>query len=200
MSLRLRQASHCLALLLLPALAPGFSRAVPRPRTTPGPEAAIQTRHLPQPYLRVVGAPPLRFVEVTPPADPITRMPPPGTPVAPTDNPTAELEPSTEATADVSTEPGVATEVAETMPAARPLPTTVVPATRVEPEPASRGPAPILPDDTRPSLQPEDFLPFFQLPGTGGLSGEVNVITRMPAQAPAPPALPPSSAIYRQTP
>ena len=200
MSLRLRQASHCLALLLLPALAPGFSRAVPRPRTTPGPEAVVQTRHMPQPYLRVVGAPPLRFVEVAPPADPIMRMPTSGTPTGLAGNSSAELEPSPEVPADVSVESTPATEVAETMPAARPLPTTVAPATRVEPEPVYRGPAPILPDDTRPSLQPEDFLPFFQLPGTGRLSGEVNVITPMPAQAPGSPALPPSSATYRQTP
>ena len=157
---------------------------------------------MPQPYLRIVGAPPLRFVEVTSPADPIMRMPTIGTATGLADNPPAELDPTTDTDTpeDVSPETAAQMEVAEAMPAARPLPTTVAPATRVETEPASRGPAPILRDDTRPSLQPEDFLPFFQLPGTGRLSGEVTVITPVPAQAPAPPALPPSSATYRQTP
>lgn len=200
MSLRLRQASHCLALLLLPALAPGFSRAVPRPRANPGPEAAVQPRHTPQPYLRVVGAPPLRFVEVAPPADPITRLPATGNPPGLADNLEAELAQSTETTDDVAPELAATTEVEEAMPAARPLPTTVPPPARAETAPVSSGPAPILPDDTRPSLRPEDFLPFFQLPGTSSVSADVTVITPAPRQAPAPAPLTPSSATYRQTP
>lgn len=200
MSLRLRQASHCLALLLLPALAPGFSRAVPRPRTPPGPEAAVQPRQSPQPYLRVVGAPPLRFVEVAPPPDLVTRPPASGKPPGLADNHETELDPSTDVMEDVTPETVSTTEVAEEAPVARPLPTAVTPANRVETAPLPSGPAPILPDDTRPSLRPEDFLPFFQLPGTGSAPGEVNVITPVPRSAPAPAAVPPSSATYRQTP
>lgn len=52
----------------------------------------------------------------------------------------------------------------------------------------------ILPDDTRPSTRPEDFLPFFQFP-----SGDVTVV--VPAtvhQSPAPGQLPVSSATYQQ--
>ena len=53
----------------------------------------------------------------------------------------------------------------------------------------------ILPDDTRPSTRPEDFLPFFKFPG----SGDVTVI--VPASVPQPPApgqMPASSATYQQ--
>jgi hypothetical protein len=62
-------------------------------------------------------------------------------------------------------------------------------------------PAAILPDDTRPAVRPEDFLPFFQVPGAAKSAGEVNVI--MPANAlTTPPAapLPRSSATYTQSP
>lgn len=200
MSLRLRQASHCLALLLLPALAPGFSRAMPRPRVTPGPEVAVQRRHLPQPYLRVVGAPPLRFVEVAPPPDLVTRPPAAGKPPGLADNHETELDPSSEIMDDSAPETASATEVVDAMPVASPPPDTATPASRVPTAPAPSGPAPILPDDTRPSLRPEDFLPFFQLPGTSSVSADVTVIAPVPRQAPAPPALPPSSATYRQTP
>ncbi len=67
--------------------------------------------------------------------------------------------------------------------------------------PPKAPPAAILPDDTRPSVRPEDFLPYFQVPGATTSAGEVNVI--MPANAFTPPAaapLPPSSATYTQSP
>jgi len=59
---------------------------------------------------------------------------------------------------------------------------------------AKAPPPPILPDDLRPQVRPEDFLPFFQPPG--GSSGSA------PAGVPVPPApamLPPSSATFMQT-
>jgi hypothetical protein len=46
-----------------------------------------------------------------------------------------------------------------------------------------------LPDDLRQPTRPEDFLPYFQLPGPGVNPG-----------VPAPAPLPPSSATYTQTP
>lgn len=67
--------------------------------------------------------------------------------------------------------------------------------------PAKAPPAAILPDDTRPSVRPEDFLPYFQVPGAAKSANEVNVI--MPANIFTPPAaapLPPSSATYTQSP
>ncbi|HEY0967498.1 MAG TPA: hypothetical protein VGD88_08920 [Opitutaceae bacterium] len=200
MSLRLRQASHCLALLLLPALAPGFSRAMPRPRVNPGPDAAVQPRHLPQPYLRVVGAPPLRFAADAPPPDLVTRPPAAGTPPGLADNHETEPAPSLGNLDNSAPETASTTEVVDAMPVPSVQPADVAPASRMPSTPAPSGPAPILPDDTRPSLRPEDFLPFFQLPGTSGVSADVTVIAPVPRQAPAPPAQPPSSATYRQTP
>ena len=51
--------------------------------------------------------------------------------------------------------------------------------------PANKAPPAILPDDTRPVIKAEDFLPFFQVPGAG---------------ASGPTAgLPPSSATYTQS-
>lgn len=53
---------------------------------------------------------------------------------------------------------------------------------------------PILPDDTRPKVRAEDFLPFFQPPGANPNPNDVTV-----APPPAEPGTPtPSSATYRQ--
>jgi len=154
---------------------------------------------MPQAYLRVVGAPPLRFVEATPPPDLVTRPPAAGTPPVLAANQEPELELLSEETTEELTEQTATTEVVDAMPVAESPPTAAA-EIRTEPIPASEGPAPILPDDTRPSLQPEDFLPFFQMPGTGRMTSDVTVIAPVPRQAPPPPAQPPSSATYRQTP
>ncbi|MDP3072432.1 MAG: hypothetical protein Q8N18_19220 [Opitutaceae bacterium] len=63
-----------------------------------------------------------------------------------------------------------------------------------------RNPAQIIPDDLRPTIQAEDFIPFFQLPGSSRGRGDVNVLVPAPRSVPAPPPLPESSATYRQTP
>jgi hypothetical protein len=64
--------------------------------------------------------------------------------------------------------------------------------------PKGRSSAPILPDDARPTVRPEDFLPFFQYPGSGSKSGAV-IITNPVSLTPAVPGtLPPSSATYIQ--
>jgi hypothetical protein len=63
-----------------------------------------------------------------------------------------------------------------------------------------RTPAPILPDNTRPTVHPEDFLPFFQFPLNRGQTGEVNVIMPLPPAPPTPSGQPASSATYIQTP
>ncbi|MCX6953466.1 MAG: hypothetical protein NTV51_15055 [Verrucomicrobia bacterium] len=145
------------------------------------------------PYLAFVGAPPLRFEKATVPPDVLTRPAagaPPIPPLSPTESSVAQanasaaqsvaggpLNPDRTASADGKTDGKAASA------------------------PAKPAPKPILPDDTRPALRPEDFLPYFQIPGTGKSSNEVNVI--MPASAlPAPAAapLPPSSATYTQSP
>lgn len=188
-SLRLRRALHCLALLLLPALAPGFIRAVPRSRLAPGPVPATQPREMPRPYLPAVGAPPLRFLETAPPPDLVTRPPASGTPPGSVEGHGAESE----------LQPAADSPDREENPAATD-PTPAATPEKTEAGPPKVGPAPILPDDLPTPVRPEDFLPFFQLPGTGNAPADVTVIAPVPRQAPAPPVQPPSSATYRQTP
>ena len=128
------------------------------------------------PYLKVTGALPLRFNAAPPPPD-LTSKPPVS----------AQLPPPPVAAA-VSAAP------AQAAPANKPEnksndSTASQPATVI-----SNSPSTILPDDTRPSTRPEDFLPYFQFPG-----GDVN--NPGSATAPRPPVpgqLPPSSATYQQ--
>ena len=72
----------------------------------------------------------------------------------------------------------------------------------VEPgaEPARGKPLPILHDELRPQVRPEDFLPYFQVPGSATQSGAVIPGAYTPRGAPEPAPLPPSSATYTQTP
>lgn len=69
------------------------------------------------------------------------------------------------------------------------------------PDPArtspAKTPAAILPDDTRPKVRAEDFLPFFQFPGNTPANGDVTVVAPVP-NAPTAAPLPASSATYRQ--
>jgi hypothetical protein len=134
------------------------------------------------PYLMVVGSPPLRFQE---PPLPLGSMDP--TPVAPPPNPATVPKP---ASAKAS---------------GSPPPPPAKPSVTGGPKPnsasgdavTSAGPPighdqvlpSIIPDEMRPRVRPEEFLPFFQLPGSGQQDG--------PAHE-APPALPPSSATYRK--
>jgi translation initiation factor IF-2 len=129
-----------------------------------------------QPYLTAVGAPPLRFEEPVPfpsPAAPdaagAARDPASPKPPAPRPAPSAPAGP---AAAQQKTLPAPASS------------------TRAAGQPASPDSAQpsIIPDEMRPRVRPEEFLPFFQLPGQGAPS----------APAPNPPAtLPPSTATYR---
>lgn len=188
-----RRALRCLSLLLLPALAPEAAPALPRPRQAYGHGAAGQGSEA-LPYLTFVGAPPLRFQKATPPPDLVARpaaAAPPVPPLTPLETSVAQ---SNAAAARSATASARAADEA--------------PVTEIKPEPATAAPAPakptpkaILPDDTRPPVRPEDFLPYFQIPGSSKSTGEVNVI--MPASAltaPAAAPLPPSSATYTQSP
>ncbi len=92
------------------------------------------------------------------------------------------------------------------LPTARPLrpragagPVTALPAVAAvtSPPPPKPTPRAIIPDATRPTVRPEDFLPYFQIPGSARSANEVNVI--MPANSvtsPAPATLPPSTATF----
>ncbi|WP_415908155.1 hypothetical protein [Oleiharenicola sp. Vm1] len=63
---------------------------------------------------------------------------------------------------------------------------------------SGKPPATILPDDTRPKVRAEDFLPFFQFPGSAPANGDVTVVAPVPNAAPGAAPLPASSATYRQ--
>lgn len=124
------------------------------------------------PYLKVAGAPALRFRAAPPPPDLTSKPPAAGSP-HPAPSKVAASEP------DV------------TIPSAEPV--KIQKDASPEPTgPVSTKPAlTILPDDTRSSTRAEDFLPFFQFPGS---SSDVSV----PARPTSPGQLTPSSATYQQ--
>ena len=188
-----RRALRCLSLLLLPVLAPEAAPALPRHRQAFGPGADGPGSDS-LPYLTFVGAPPLRFQKATLPPDVIAR-PSAGAPPVPALTPT-ELAVAL-ANADAARSATTSARPPEEAPSPDIKAETKPPA----PAPTKPVPAAIMPDDMRPSVRPEDFLPYFQIPGSAKASGEARVI--MPANAFTPPAstpLPPSSATYTQSP
>jgi len=178
---RWRKAWHCLSLALTTAAPVGLqSQPQPRPfiRTTkPVTE--------PAPYLRVTGAPALRFQEAAPPPDLVAR-PAAGASPTPALTPTESSVALANAAAAASAEPAATS------------PTSTAPATPEKP--AGKTPAPILRDDVRPTVRPEDFLPYFQVPGAAQLPGEATPFVPAPRSAPTPATLPPSAATYPQPP
>ena len=150
--------------------------------------ASDETTTLPsRPYLPALGAPGLRFGEPTPPPDLSVRAPV----AAPA--PTAT---STEPTTPSAQNPATKTEAAaanEESPPTSP-PTAAANATK----PSGPGIPSVLPDETRPKVRPEDFLPYFQFPAPGANPGNVTVVAPGSLTPPAPPSQPPSSATYRQ--
>lgn len=79
-------------------------------------------------------------------------------------------------------------------------PATPAPSAPTPVAPAGGGPRAILPDDTRPAVRAEDFLPFFRVPSGGRSPAETNVVVPGLPAPPSGPAVPPSSANYTQTP
>jgi hypothetical protein len=61
--------------------------------------------------------------------------------------------------------------------------------------PPPQPPPSIMPDDVAPKVRPEDFLPYFQFPGTEAPSNDVNASSQA---GPAPKAIPGSSATYQE--
>lgn len=187
-----RRILHCLSLLLLPALAPKTVLSLPRPRPASGSSIDAQEMEQSQsPYLPLVGAPLLRFQEATPPPDLVTRpagAAPPTPALSPTES-TVALENAAAAQSTAGATAPLPVEPPAPAPAVKPTPTA----------PAKPTPPAILPDDTHPPVRPEDFLPFFQIPGSATQPGDVNLLVPAPRAAPAPAPLPPSSATYNQT-
>lgn len=187
-----RRALHCLSLLLLPTLVPTGADALPRghlPQEGTGSQRAAK----PAPYLPIVGASPLRFQEATPPPDLVTRPPaaaPPRPALTPTENSVAIDNAA--AAHSISNPP----PDAEASSASVAKPT----APARETAGSAKTPPAILPDDSRPAVRPEDFLPYFQIPGAARNPGDVTLLVPAASAAPAPAPLPPSSATYTQTP
>ncbi len=184
-----RRALHCLSLLLLPALAPDGAHALPRSEM---PVTGSDRSTDPKPYLPATGAPPLRFQEAAPPPDLVTRpaaAAPPTPALTPTESSVAQANAAAARSTAVSEAPAVtpASAASET-PAAKSTP------------PTTKGPTAILPDNARPSVRPEDFLPYFQIPGSAQTPADVTLLVPAAKAPPAPAPLPPSSATYRQTP
>ncbi|MBL9210191.1 MAG: hypothetical protein JNL92_06965 [Opitutaceae bacterium] len=144
------------------------------------------------PYLLATGAPPLRFQEAALPLHPAPSAPAPAATPAPT--------PTPEAPTPVPNEDTTTAPVAITDPATPGSTNPVPPATSETPTAPAKTPAPILPDDARPPIRAEDFLPYFQIPGSAKTPADVTLLVPVPKAPPAPGALPPSSATYTQSP
>jgi len=165
-----RWAGVRLALSLLPVVAISAQSVAPEPSYS-------------RPYLATVGAPAIRFSEAIPPPD-LSVRPAAGAPPQPIEEHAAPL---------VEPTPGDVTVVPPAVKPADPIPMS-------DPVKAASGkpPATILPDDTRPKVRAEDFLPFFQFPGSAPANGDVTVVAPVPSAAPGAAPLPASSATYRQ--
>ena len=162
-----------LLLGLLPCMVVAAPTLIPHPRWP------IRSR----PYLAVLGSTSLRIQEAVLPPDPIVH-PPAGAPP----------QPVTAGSPTTPTPPAEASSPAEEhTPAATPL----AEGSQTSPTPEGKPAKPtrsILPDDTKPKVKAEDFLPFFQPPGANSNPNDVTVVPTPPA----PGVQPPSSATYRQ--
>lgn len=193
---RVRLALRCLALLVVPALAPHGGHALTRSRP---PGSGPELRHAdPIPYLTILGGPPLRFQDATPPPDLTVRPAASAPPIAASSEIEAAVgvanvaaiqpAPPSAALADDSTGPT--------------SPTAGSPATTPPPAVPVKTPPPIIPDNVRQSVRPEDFLPYFQIPGAVRQNPDVKVIVPATTTLEAPAAgaiIPPSSAGYIQS-
>lgn len=163
-----RWATIRLVLSLLPGVAISASSSV-------APETAPPSR----PYLAAIGSPALRFGEAPPPPD---VRPAAGAPPQPHEDIAASAaEPVAADTSQPVTEPSG--------------PAVAAPETKAAPV---KTPPAILPDDTRSKVRAEDFLPYFQFPGSAPATGDVTVLVPGAPAAPTAAPLPASSATYRQ--
>lgn len=172
-----RLAGFRLALSLLPAV------AISAP-TTLAPEYFPATRS--RPYLAIVGAPDFRFGSPPPPdSRPVASAPP---------QPAAE---PSETAPPPAADPAMTAVAAPVVPASEPAQAPAQPDPAPAPSP-QKTPPPIIPDNTRSRVRAEDFLPYFQFPGSGNSNGDVTILAPGAPAAPSASAIPPSSATYRQ--
>jgi hypothetical protein len=184
----IRRALRYVSLLLLPALAPK-SVSGGHSRTGSNAGAVLNLRSAEPvllPYLAVLGPPPLRFAAASPPPD-LTVRPAAAAPLVPT-SATTDSTPAPAASVEPKSTPSLAANSASIESPAS--------ADHAAPSPTKAPPPSILPDDARPAIRPEDFLPYFQIPGQ---PGGVNLLVPVPRDAPGSAPLPPSSATYTQS-
>lgn len=176
------------ALLCMALLLPTTGLARGCPLASASSAAMLVQDH---PYLASVGAPSLRFAEAPPPPEAIQRPLLTPAPIA------ATSDVITPESLSSSTLPPPDSASTNNLP---PTATTRPGATSANGEqtPAAHTPPPIIPDEVRPRVRPEDFLPFFQIPVSQ--PGDVNVVVPAARSASAPAAIPTSSATYTQTP
>jgi hypothetical protein len=169
-----------LALLFLPGLV-SAPVAAPPARTLFDSHVAVgKVAYVSRPYLGAIGAPPLTF-QSPPIVDMETR--PLGT--------ASSRQPAHPDIVPASASAAAPARNAAAQPAA--MPAERKPA-EVLPHP-SKDTTPIMSDDSQRNVHPEDFLPFFQFPGSAGAPGDLNSST---APSPAAPAHNlPSTATYR---
>jgi hypothetical protein len=134
-----------------------------------------------RPYLTWVAAPALRFAEAPPPPD-LSVRPPAGPP------------PNLPALESIS-DPAQDIAPAITPPPPSPVPND--PDTRNDAKVPNPPPARIIPDDTRPAVRPEDFLPYFIFPGNAQGAGNPTVVLPGSLTPAAPGTQPLSTATYR---
>lgn len=149
-------------MLLVPGLAPDVTAARSRQREWRQPESP--------PYLVATGPPALRFRGPEIPSEPALRPVAIGPPI-----------PGLTAAETVV----AAANQAALQPSSGDEKPKAAPQGDRGPPPARKEPPSILPDDTRPAIKAEDFLPFFQVPGASTSASAVG--------------LPPSSATYTQS-
>lgn len=194
------RALYYLSLMLVPALVPKIVSGSSRHR--PNADAALDLRGAEPvllPYLAAIGPPPLRFQTLPPPPD-LTVRPAAAAPPIPTsdhgDAPGASKHSDESPTSSTRISPSLAASK-RSDDASNALP---APADKSAPTPTKAPPPSILPDAAGPSIRPEDFLPYFQIPGSGK-PGDVNLL--VPASflqgAPAAAPIAPSSATYTQS-
>ena len=176
------RALRFLSLLLLALISQREVQAMPRFRQ-PKTNAASP---VPRGYLHAIGAPALRFEEPAPapterPLSPSIAPKPDPLPSA-NSRETGKADPISAPTSSHVDEPGLVETKEEQKPVLK----------------NKTSPA-IIPDDTRPQIRAEDFLPFFQFPAAGS-NGALNVIVPVPREPASPVSLPTSSATYTQTP
>ena len=181
-----QRVNRAIAIVLLPLL---ISDASPRlnSATQHGPTAGRSypndERDNTHPYLLVIGPAPLRFAPEPPHNLPKSAPPAPPPPAVPDKESTIEAA-NRQAAANV--------EATLVEPAPIP-PSTLISA---KPKPSVNELQPLIPDDTRRQVRPEDILPFFSFPGNGANGG---LIIGTPPEPAAPrDKLPTSSATYIQ--